>query len=342
MEASRPYNLRLVVHSRDTHDGSGEISPHAAKLCFQEEYSDDAAIAEAVELAKRSDVSIIFGGRTHEHESEGFDLETIELAEPQRRMIKEVARASAKTVLVLHGGNPIDVSEFVDEVDVVLAAHFPGQEGPQAITDVITGVVNPSGRLATSWPLRLDAECVPTYADFPATDKGKGPELEYAEGLQMGYRHPDARSHSRYPFGFGLSYSTFPCSNLIVSAVSDPPAAAADEHSRPAYSQQMIRATVQVHNAGPRPGHHVVQLYSEAPVQPGVWRPRAELKAFTKVWLEVGDTVTAELLLPRRDVCGVWDERASCWRAMSGLYTFVVEGCRTELEMDDDATWTGL
>jgi beta-glucosidase len=110
MEAGRPYSICLVVHSRNDRL---DVPLHAAKICFEEAFSDRLAIAEAVDLASKSDISIIFGGRTHEHESEGFDLDTIRLPENQCRMIKAVASVSEQTILILHGGNPIDVSVFL-------------------------------------------------------------------------------------------------------------------------------------------------------------------------------------------------------------------------------------
>jgi len=325
MVGGRSYSVRLAVHSRDSAYSTGEISPHAAKLCFEEAYSDGAAIAEAVDLAYHSDYTIIFGGRTHEHESEGFDMDTIKLPQNQLRMIKAVSSVSAKTVLVLHGGNPIDVSDIVDDVDAVLAAHFPGQEGAQAITDIITGKTNPSGKLATSWPLRL--ECTPSFGNFPAVDDGDGFQIEYAEGLRLGYRHPDAASNNRWCFGHGLSYTTFAHSDLTVVLSLD---------------QAQIEVSVAVRNTGMYPGHEVVQLYVRASQGRRVWRPDAELKAFDKVWLLSGESKSIRMVLSRRDVCSYWDETGLEWHSEAGVYEFTAGRCRRELEISRDERWSGL
>lgn len=333
MDAGKPYSVRLRVHSRDQSPASGELSPNAAKICFEEEYSDDEAIAEAMNLAAKSDVSIIFGGRTHEHESEGFDLTTLKLPENQVRMIKSVAAVSRKTVLVLHGGNPIDVSDFVDAIDALLIAHFPGQEGAQAIADIINGVANPSGKLATSWPFRLDDDCVPSHSHFPATKTENGLEIKYAEGLEVGYRHTNAATMYRYPFGFGLSYTTFKYGDLRVVA---------EEAKDTPYADRTLTFSVSVSNDGPFPGHEVVQLYSLPPAVSDVWRPAKELKGFQKVFLMPGETKTVEVSALCRDIAGVWDADSKCWKSMKGPYGFTVDSCRVALYLREEETWTGL
>ncbi|KAJ5616676.1 hypothetical protein N7537_001790 [Penicillium hordei] len=110
MEDHKPYRVTLRTHSRDIPSPDGEISPHSAKLCFMEKHNDRVAIAEAVTVAARSNVSVIFGGRTHEHKSEGFDLQALKLPGSQIRMIKAIASVSKKTIFIIHYGNPINVS----------------------------------------------------------------------------------------------------------------------------------------------------------------------------------------------------------------------------------------
>ncbi|KAJ5341505.1 glycosyl hydrolase [Penicillium brevicompactum] len=260
MEAHRPYRITLRTHSRDIASAHGEISPHSAKLCFEEECNDRAAIAEATTVAAHSDVSVIIAGRTHEHESEGFDLKSLKLPESQVRMIKAVSSVSEKTVLVLHCGNPIDVSDFVDDVDAVIAAHFPGQEGAQAVVDIITGKTNPSGRLATTWPMRLDEASVPSFGNFPAQDIGDGPTIRYREGLQMGYRSPKTAACVRWTFGHGLSYSSFEYNNLKVISHET-----IDEKASNETSKVTVTIAVDVQNLSGVAGYEVVQVYSNPP-----------------------------------------------------------------------------
>lgn len=147
MEANKPYLLKAVVQPYVPAEDTGEPRVHAVKLCFQEEYSTSDMRSEAVQVASSSDVSIIFAGRNAEMESEGFDLRSIKLPSNQESLIQEVAKASNETVLVLYGGNPIDVSAYEHLVDAILFAHFPGQEGSQAIADILTGKTCP---MATS------------------------------------------------------------------------------------------------------------------------------------------------------------------------------------------------
>ncbi|KAJ6188609.1 hypothetical protein N7519_003517 [Penicillium mononematosum] len=337
MEGHKPYRIALRTHSRDIASPDGEISPHSAKMCFMEEHNDRVAIAEAVSVAARSDVSVIFGGRTHEHESEGFDLQTLELPESQVRMIKAVASVSKKTILVMHCGNPIDVSGFVDELDGIIVAHFPGQEGAQAIVDIITGKTNPSGKLPTTWPMRLDESSVPSFGSFPARDVGNGPVIRYREGLQMGYRSPTSASAIRWPFGYGLSYSTFEYNNLDVI-----PHHSIGGGLAPQSSKGMVIIAVDVQNTSARGGYEVVQAYSHPPLHAMIWRPRSELVAFTKAWLEPNETKRIELSVSQRDISGYWDSVAKCWRSLNGHYKITTGGCAASLQIEDIETWNGL
>lgn len=331
-EKSRPYHIQLNVRSRPQPAGNMEPCVHAAKLLFEPERRDDRAIEEARTLAGEADFSIIFAGRTDEHESEGFDLETLKLSQGQSSMIKSVAAVSKKTVLVLHGGNPIDVSDYVDDVDAILFAHFPGQEGAQALTDIVFGKTNPSGRLATSWPFRLDAACVPSYDSFKPMDTGLGPKIEYKEGLEVGYRHRKAAEHTRYPFGYGLSYSTFKCSDLSISETGS---------TNVSYIDRRLRFDLSVRNEGSYAGHHVVQVYSEAPTSgASLFRPSRELVAFEKVWLEPGETKQVTLTAACRDITGIWDEEKRTWISCEGEYSFVVEECRSARHLEGTHTWT--
>ncbi|KAJ5929911.1 hypothetical protein N7466_005404 [Penicillium verhagenii] len=337
MEAERPYKFILKTHSRDVPSANGEISPHSAKLCFEEEHNDRVAISEAVKIAADSDYSVIFGGRTHEHESEGFDLKTLKLPESQVRMIKAVSSVSEKTILVLHCGNPIDVSDFVEDVDVVMVAHFPGQEGAQAIVDIITGKTNPSGKLATTWPMRLDESCVPSFGSFPAKDVGNGPVIRYREGLQMGYRSPNSGSAARWPFGYGLSYSSFDYKNLKVLSHGE-----IDERISVETLEGAVTIAIDVQNTSEIAGYEVVQVFGEPPVDAVVWKPRFELIAFSKIWLEPSETKRVGMTVLKRDISGYWDSASRCWRSLNGTYKITSGSCAAYLHIEDMGTWNGL
>lgn len=248
-------------------------------------------------------MSIIFAGRNHEYESEGFDLISNSLPEEQVKLIKAVAAASHRTVLVLYCGNPIDAAPYVDDIDAILNAHFPGQEGGRAVTDILTGKTNPSGRLPTSWPKIFDPDHVPSFDHFPAKSTDGHYRISYAEGIQVGYRQPDAEQTAQWPFGFGLSYTTFEYSNLAINGTTE----------------SCITVSVRVKNTGSYPGHEVVQVFV-APSCPNFWRPARELKGYAKVRLLRGEAKTVGVDLQKKEAFSYWDESAKQWRLEAGAY----------------------
>lgn len=314
LEAGKTYQIRLRVSARMT-ASHHEPEFHSAKFVLLKIQDDEAAIKEAVAAAARSDVTIVFGGRTGEHESEGFDLDTIVLPAKQVSLIRAVASVAPKTVLVLHHGNPIDISEVVDDVDAIFAAHFPGQEGANAILDLITGQANPSGRLATTWPLRFDQECLPTFDTFKCSPETL--RIEYEEGINVGYRHPDSIVMSRFSFGHGLSYSKFQVTGLRQLECQS------KQNSDWTTRTHLLTATVE--NIGSRSGSHAIQLYSEhTNNKASVYRPKHELVAFTKVFLQPGERRDVVLSVVERDVCGTWDEEEKRWKRWPGAYDLVI------------------
>lgn len=327
MEADTSYDIHLSMHGpREL--TIGEPTPYAATLCFEEDYSEDAAIAEAVEIARSSDETIIYAGRNEQYESEGFDLEDIRMPENQARLVKAVAAAAKRTILVLHCGNPIDVSAFIDDVDAVLLAHFPGQEGANATVDLLLGEVNPSGRLATTWFKTL--EDVPSFGNFPCeTPEGGDPYLRYAEGLAVGYRARDRADRVRWPFGYGLSYTTFSYGSLrvLVDEVSD---------------KRNLRCSVEVRNVGSVGGKEVVQVYVKPPKQTKVWRPERELKGFDKVWLEPGEAHCVEIVIDLDVACSYWDDQERSWRIDAGAYEAVVGDQHAEFVVNKSSIWRSL
>jgi beta-glucosidase len=324
MVAGKPYLVRLVANARIPKQNDYEPTPHGAVLCYEEYVNERARISAAVQTASSSDVSIIFAGRNSEYESEGFDLASNSLPEAQVKLIKAVAAVSEKTVLVLHCGNPIDVSPFVDDVDAVLNAHFPGQEGGQAITNILTGRVNPSGRLATTWPKEFDQDHVPSFAHFPAELTDEGYTLRYAEGIQVGYRHPDAERTAQWQFGFGLSYTTFDYSELVLRETTD----------------SAITLSVRVKNTGIYPGHEVVQVFV-SPSEAKVWRPARELKGYSKVWLLPGEAKTVAIALEKNSVFAYWDEAIKRWNVEAGTYRFNVGPLSEPWNVDQGMDWSG-
>ncbi|KAG7139927.1 Beta-glucosidase like protein [Verticillium longisporum] len=329
MEAGVSYDIRLEM-AGPPELVTGEPTPYAASLCFEEAYDEQQAIADAVALARTSDVSVIYAGRNEQYESEGFDLDDIRMPANQAALIKAVAAASKTTVLVLHCGNPIDVSAFVDDVDAVVLAHFPGQEGARAVVDVLAGTVCPSGRLATTWFKTL--EDAPSFGNFPAQKLEDGSvQIEYAEGVEVGYRSSQAAAGDRvrWPFGFGLSYTSFQYEGLGATAEEDA-------------ETPVLRCSVTVKNTGQVAAKEVVQLYVSPAKETAVSRPEKELKAFDKITLQPGESRTVELTVDLKVACSYWDENEVAWRMEPGTYGVVVGGHAVPFSVSKGSSWNHL
>ena len=225
-------------------------------------------------------------GTTDEWESEGFDRSTLQLPGDQDHLIERIAASNANTVVVVNTGAPIEMS-WVDAVPAVLQLWFGGQEMGPALAEVLTGIRDPGGRLPTTIPLLLQHN--PSYGNFP----GEHDEVRYGEGVLVGYRWYDARHLPvRFPFGHGLSYSSFEIGEPSLSSTL-------------VEGGDVLTIDVVVTNTGARPGSEVVQCYVEPP-SGRITRPPKELKAFAKVQLQPGESSSVRLTLTDR-AFAVWD-----------------------------------
>ncbi|MGB8646917.1 MAG: glycoside hydrolase family 3 C-terminal domain-containing protein [Anaerolineae bacterium] len=255
-------------------------------------------IAQAVALAKESDVAIVFAGLTAEWESEGFDRPDMELPGEQKQLIEAVAAANPNTVVVLNAGSPLAM-DWLGQVKGVLQAWYLGQETGNAMADVLFGDVNPSGKLPTTFPKRL--EDTPAYINYP----GENGKVVYGEGLFVGYRYYDKRDvEPLFPFGYGLSYTTFAYRNLSIQ------------------TGKTVHVSVQVQNTGDRAGQEIVQLYIHDK-RSRLHRPEKELKAFAKVTLEPGESKTATFTLDHESF-EYYDPARKGWVAESGEFEVLV------------------
>ncbi|MBN1180139.1 MAG: glycoside hydrolase family 3 C-terminal domain-containing protein [Anaerolineae bacterium] len=260
-------------------------------------------IAAAADLAARSDVALVFAGLTDEWESEGFDRPDMDLPGEQVALIERVAAANPNTVVVLSAGSPVQM-DWADKVKGVLLAWYPGQEAGNAIADVLFGDVDPSGRLPTTFPRRLQDN--PAYINYP----GENGKVYYGEGLFVGYRYYDKKGiEPLFPFGYGLSYTTFTYADLVLDAAE----VAVGEG---------LRARVTVQNTGPRAGQEVVQLYVRD-VSPRLTRPEKELKAFAKLALEPGEAQTVAFELDA-DALAFYDPARQAWAVEPGAFEVLV------------------
>jgi beta-glucosidase len=257
------------------------------------------SIQRAVRLAAESDVALIFAGFSSEWESEGFDRKNMELPGGQDELIARVAEANPRTVVVLNTGSPIDMP-WLDKVAAVLQAWYPGQECGNAIADVLFGDANPSGKLPQTFPARLEDN--PAYINYP----GENGKVHYGEGIYVGYRYYEKKKIAPlFPFGFGLSYTTFEYGPLTVSAPEIGPGDA-------------LTAELEVRNSGSRPGQEVVQLYVRDP-ESRLHRPEKELKAFAKVDLQPGERKTVRFELSRTTLA-YFDDLEAAWIAEAGEF----------------------
>ncbi|ETS85834.1 hypothetical protein PFICI_03859 [Pestalotiopsis fici W106-1] len=323
MKAGQSYTIKLLVHDQKSpKQKPNEPGAYASALCFQQEHPIEKVIETAVASAKRSDVAIVFAGRNAEHETEGGDMVDIQIPGDQLRLIQEVSAVSKKSIVVLYGGGAMDVSSFVDAVDAIIFAHYPGQEGGTAIANVLCGKTNPSGKLTTTWPRRL--EDTPTWKHFPAIPKpDDGVNMELAEGLEVGYRRnwENIPGGPRYMFGHGLSYTSFSYTNLCLepSAIN-----LADEGTTD------ISVKLTLTNNGPVEGAEVVQLYV-APASdgnksdPSVSMHHAKtLKGFQKLRLGSGESTEVRITVSLESAISFWHTETSEWRTAPGIYNFSI------------------
>ncbi|TWS25304.1 beta-glucosidase [Tsukamurella sputi] len=281
----------------------------AAGYALDDEGDAESLRAEAVATAGRSGVAVVFAGLTESEESEGFDRPDLAIAPRQVELVRAVAAAAPRTVVVLVGGGVVELESWHDEVDAILETFLLGQGGGAAVADLLFGRAEPSGRLAETIPHRLEE--TPAFGTFP----GELGTVRYGEGLLVGYRWYTTRGIApRYPFGHGLSYTDFAVDDLAVQVTGTDSAT----------------ATVRVTNTGSRAGSHVVQLYIGGGPGP-VFRPRRSLAAFRKVALEPGESTTVTLDLPRR-AFAFWDVRRGDWVVAPGPY--LVEAGRSSSDID--------
>ena len=257
-----------------------------AEFTYAEGYPADDSfrqdlIDEAVGLSKEADVAVLYIALPTYKESEGYDRKDLDLTDQQIALIKAISKVQPNTVVVLNNGAPVAMSAWIDDVAAVLEGWMMGQAGGIAIADVLFGVVNPCGKLAETFPLKLTD--TPAYLNWP----GEAGEVHYGEGIFIGYRYYDARQIPvLFPFGYGLSYTNFEYSNAKVSA-------------NKFKDVDGVTVTVDVTNTGDVTGKEIVQVYVHDQ-KSGLVRPEKELKGFAKVELQPGETRSVSIELDFR------------------------------------------
>ena len=287
-----------------------------AEIVYAEGYPSDNSyrpemIAQAVEMAEGADVAVLYIALPSFKESEGYDRKDLDLTAQQVALIKAVSKIQPNTVVVLNNGSPVSVGEWIDDVAAVLEAYMMGQAGGAAVADVLFGRVNPSGKLAETFPHKLSD--TPAFLNWP----GNAGVVRYNEGLYIGYRYYDARKIPvKFPFGFGLSYTTFAYSNLKLSASSFT-------------DVDGLTVSLDVTNTGSMAGKEVVQIYVHDQ-KSALDRPVKELKGFAKVELQPGETKTVTFDLDFRAFAYYHPEYKQ-WITEDGQFDIIAAASATDI-----------
>lgn len=309
---SSHINASRVVSALESAEAKGRKVSYVKGFPFDRDEEDQAELEAAVRAAAGAEAAVIFAGIPDVIESEGYDRKDMRLPDCQNRLIQEVAKVQPNTIVVLHNGSPIE-APWADRVAAVLEMYLGGQGVGEATDRLLYGEANPSGHLAETFPMHLEDN--PSYLNFP----GDGLTAEYAEGIYVGYRYYDKKKMPvRWAFGHGLSYTEFAYSNLRM-----PAEALGDEGS--------VKVAVDVTNIGGMTGKEVVQLYVSD--KNGTFgRPVKELKGFSKVELQPGETRTVEFELTARDL-SFYHEGLGDWYAPSGHYEILAGGASDRIAL---------
>lgn len=301
MEAGREYELLLESISREPKpydlDYMAELEREevqdGGRIGFMENPGDlDRFFQDGIGMARDSDVAIVVVGKDHEWETETSDMVSIDLPGRSNEFISAVAAANPNTIVVNQTGSPITMP-WKDEVSAIVQAWYQGQEQGNCLADVLLGTVNPSGKLPITFPKRI--EDTPPYDSYP----GENDVVYYGEGIYAGYRFYNHRKiEPLFPFGAGLSYTTFEYSNMRISG-------------NEFHEEAGIEVEVDVTNTGPRDGKEIVQFYV-GQINPRLHRPVGELKGWEKVFVPVGQTVTARMKIDKVSL-SYWDDNVAKW-----------------------------
>ncbi len=284
----------------------------AAGFDDQTDEINEQMIAEAVHTAENAEVAVIFVGLPDSYESEGYDRAHMQMPENQNRLIEEIAKVQQNIVVVLHNGSPVEMP-WLSKVKGVLEAYLGGEAVGEAEFDILFGDVNPSGKLSETFPIALEDN--PSYLFYI----GEEDSVEYREGVFVGYRYYDKKKMNvLFPFGFGLSYTTFAYSNLRLDR---------DKMK----DTELLTVSVDVTNTGAVPGKEVVELYVQDK-ESTVIRPIKELKGFEKVSLNPGETKTVTMTLDKR-AFAYYNTQIHEFHVESGEFDILVGGSSRDIAL---------
>ena len=261
-------------------------------------------IKEACDTAKNKDAVLVFIGLTDVFESEGFDREHMLIPSSHGYLVNEIAKVNKNIIVVLCGGSPVEVSDWDTNAKAILNVYLGGQAGGESTFDIVYGAVNPSGKLAETYPYKNEDNLTATY--FPMGPRS----VEYRESVYVGYRYFDsAKKEVKYPFGYGLSYTEFEYSPVTLS-------------SEKIVEGEPLTASVTVKNIGDVAGEEIVQLYVKD-IESTIFRPEKELKGFEKVYLEPGEEKNVNFELNARSFA-YYNTNINDWHVESGEFEILV------------------
>ena len=264
-----------------------------------ESENDENLRKEAIEVAKKNKIVVIFAGLTENFESEGVDRDNLNIPENQNKLIEEIYKVNKNIIIVLSNGAPI-VMPWKDKVKAIITGYLGGEAGAKAMVNCMLGKVNPSGKLAETYPEKL--EDTPCYKNYPGTEL----TVEYQESIYVGYRYYDMNNVKvLFPFGYGLSYTEFEYSNLKVNE-----------------QESKVKVSFAIRNIGKRKGKEIAQIYLSQE-NPTIFKPKKELKEFEKVELEVGEEKQVEIILNKK-AFEYFNPETNKWSIEQGKYKILV------------------
>ncbi|KAJ3947861.1 uncharacterized protein N0V96_002097 [Colletotrichum fioriniae] len=355
LEAGRSYRVLVrfgcSATSKVKASGTVDFGQGGVRFSGCPKLEPAIAIQEAVEVAKSVDQVVVCTGLSGEWESEGFDRTTMALPPGTDELVAAVLAANSNTAVVVQSGTPVSMP-WIDQAGAVLHAWFGGNESGNGIADVLFGEVNPAGKLPLTMPRRVQDN--PAALSF-RSDNGR---CLYSEDVYVGYRWYDTLDiEPLFPFGHGLSYTTFAVSDLEVSDTSaETHGHANGDNTITIQEADNITVRVKVANTGPCAGSEVVQVYvtpaARTPLtsttRDTITRPKKEMKGFAKVTLEAGASATAEISLDVLRATSYWSEMEDCWRSDAGSYGILVgtssrgEFLEKTIKVEKSRKWRGL
>ncbi|MBR3766747.1 MAG: glycoside hydrolase family 3 C-terminal domain-containing protein [Clostridia bacterium] len=276
--------------------------------------TDLTLLSEAVETAKSAEIAVIFCGLTEEYESEGFDRDHMKMPRSHIDLITAVSKANPNTVVVLSGGSPVEMPWLLS-VKAVLNGYLGGEAGAAAAVELLYGEKSPSGKLAETYPLHL--EDTPAYFNFPGSQKC----VEYRESIYVGYRYYDkVQKEVLFPFGYGLSYTSFKYSGLKISKKS-------------IKATDTLEVSFKIKNTGDVPAAEIAQLYINDK-ESTVFRPEKELKGFKKVYLAPGEEKTVKITLDKR-AFAYYNVNIHDWHVETGEFTILIGASSRDIKLQE-------